>query len=313
MNLPLHTNARCVGRNSGVLLVATISFGLTTVCFGGPSEPPGKAEAKAGGGPGGVSLPALTARPNFLIGRALFENGKPVPEFEVGYEGGFGGGSSGEGRNGEYAVKNQHPDAIIVRNAQARIRIPFRGKTYVLPLAPVDNKPDDRGSDEWRADIQKGAVRDFIFKLTGTQPGHAVMDPAAVADSDAYDVKHGFRGQTVTVSLDAAVAQVGRTVEITLTPDGPLVDGSEAKTIRRSLHLKQPGGYYYLYDLPLGTYTVNARLTSAAASATPLHVKEHVIEDPFTGGDTPQDSVKITWTFDDHYKSINNPTLSISE
>ena len=69
------------------------------------------------------------------------------------------------------------------------------------------------------------------------------------------------------------------------------------KTVTRALHLKLPGSYYYLYDFPLGTYTATARLVAADGTATPLHVKEQV-EDPQPGGDTPQASVKVTWTFE---------------
>jgi hypothetical protein len=294
------------------LLLAT-GCGSKTSAQDDKPEAKTAAEAPAAKKPASLNLPALRIRPNYLVGHAVFEDGRPIPEFEVGYEGGFGGGSSGTGHNGQFEVKNQDPASIIVRNAEAKIHVPYRGKTYVLPLAPLDNKTDNQSSEEWRADIQQGASRDFIFRLTGTQPGHKPVDPASVADTDTYDVKHGFWGQTASVYLDPAVARVGNTVEITLVPDGPLIDGSAGKTITRALQLKEPGNNYYLYDLPLGTYAVTARLLSPGGAPKPLHLKEQVIDDPQSSGDTPQSSVKLTWTFDTHLQGINSPSLTVLE
>lgn len=232
--------------------------------------------------------------------------------FDVEFEGGFGGGGEGEGHDGAYAIKNQSPDVIVIRYAHARIHVSYRGAAYLLPLAPTDNKPDDMGADEWRADVQKGAVRDFIFKLTGTQPGHKVVDPASVPDNDSYDVKNGFWGQTVRVYLEDGVFQAGSTVEITLVPDGPLIDGSAGKTITRPIPLKEPGSYYYLYDLPLGTYTTTARLAVGGGAGVALHLREEVIDDPQPGSDTPQTAIKITWPSDPASHYVNTPLLRVS-
>jgi len=311
MDTPIRLKARGIGHTFTHVAVAAIGVAFAMGCSG-HAEPAATADATPVGGQGRGTLPAVSVRPNFLVGRAIFEDGRPIPEFDVAFEGGFGGGGEGEGRNGRYEVRNQSPDVIIVRYAHARIHIPYRGKTYVLPLAPIDNKPDNQSPEEWRGDIQKGAARDFIFKLTGIQPGHTVVDPASVAGNDSYDVKNGFWGQTAGISLDSGIVQVGNTVEITLTPDGPLIDGSAGKTITRALHLKEPGSNYYLYDLPLGTYKVTARLVAAGAPATPLHLKAQLMNNPEPESDTPQSSVKITWTCDAQCQSVNSPTLTIS-
>ena len=52
---------------------------------------------------------------------------------------------------------------------------------------------------------------------------------------------------------------------------------------------------------------------AAGGAAAALHLKEEVIDDPQPSGDKPQESVKMTWTFDDHLKAINSPVLKVSE
>src|SRR3546814_18808349 len=69
-------------------------------------------------------------------------------------------------------------------------------------------------------------------------------------------------------------------VELTLTPSGPLIDGSEGKT----LVLRQGDHYWvqfgYLEDIPIGRYTVTAILKNEAGPR-PLRIQDWHTEDAF--------------------------------
>src|SRR3546814_12056742 len=69
-------------------------------------------------------------------------------------------------------------------------------------------------------------------------------------------------------------------VELTLTPSGPLIDGSEGKT----LVLRQGDHYWvqfgYLEDIPIGRYPVTAILKNEAGPR-PLRIQDGHPEDQF--------------------------------
>lgn len=86
-----------------------------------------------------------------------------------------------------------------------------------------------------------GAVRDFVFRLTGPRS----------QDSDAFSTPLGATLE-VHPHPDRIVAQQ---VDIMLEPAGPLVDGSTGKKLVMPLE----DGSTDLRDIPLGYYTISAR------------------------------------------------------
>ena len=132
--------------------------------------------------------------------------------------------------DGSYRIKAQ-PGAWT---AEATIKKEYNGKTYTLEMHP-DNL--DSFSDE-------GAVRNFTWKLEGR------------SQENEYRYYGGF------IQLDTAIGFEGDLddVELTLTPDGPLIDGSQGRTLRL-----RPGDHYWvdrfqIQDVPIGRYTVRATL-----------------------------------------------------
>ncbi|MFC4454262.1 carboxypeptidase-like regulatory domain-containing protein [Deinococcus sonorensis] len=121
----------------------------------------------------------------------------------------------------------------------ARLSRAYHGTVYEFQLVP-----NDRSEFATRA----GAVRDFTWKLTGPRP-----------DGGSY-------GGTLWmfVAVNAPGFDLSR-VEVTLTPDGPIIDGSAGKVIRGFLQGSQ------LRDIPIGRYRVTARyLPEAGAPQTVL-------------------------------------------
>ncbi len=132
--------------------------------------------------------------------------------------------------DGTYRIKAQ-PGAW---RAYASFKKTYNGKTYSLDLHPdtIDSFDDT------------GAVRNFVWKLEGREPEN----------------EYNYYGGLVTIFQDTDFHDDMEDVELTLTPSGPLIDGSEGKT----LVLRQGGHYWvqfgYLQDIPIGRYTVTAIL-----------------------------------------------------
>lgn len=109
----------------------------------------------------------------------------------------------------------------------ARLSREYHGTVYQFQLVP-----NDRSEFATRT----GAVRDFTWKLAGKRP-----------DGGSYGGALWMYGAVNAPGLD-----LGR-VEVTLTPVGPIIDGSPGKVIRGFLVGSQ------LRDIPIGRYRVTAR------------------------------------------------------
>jgi len=137
------------------------------------------------------------------------------------------------GGDGTYRIRVQ-PGAW---RAHATFRKPYNGRTYHLELYPdsVDSFDDT------------GAVRNFTWKLEGRDP----------------DNEYGYYGGLVKVFTDFGFYEGMEDIELTLVPDGPLIDGSEGRTLVLRLEDHYWVQRAYLEDIPIGRYTITATLRSA--------------------------------------------------
>jgi hypothetical protein len=85
-----------------------------------------------------------------------------------------------------------------------------------------------------------GAIRNFTWKLNGPKPGG------------------GFYGSYVAVYPEPGSVFFMEDVALTLTPDGPLADGSAGQVITNGL-TDIGGGEDGINDVPVGQYTITAR------------------------------------------------------
>ncbi|RFS17550.1 carboxypeptidase-like regulatory domain-containing protein [Emticicia sp. C21] len=115
--------------------------------------------------------------------------------------------------------------------ASVQIQRNYQGQTYKFNLHP-DNAEPFAGNT--------GAVRNFSWKLSGAKP------------------EGGFYGSYVAVYPEPGAAFLMEDVELTLTPEGPLADGTTGKTITKSL-TDIGGGEDGIKDVPLGKYIIAAR------------------------------------------------------
>lgn len=131
--------------------------------------------------------------------------------------------------NGNYKIK-VHQGAWV---AYANFKKEYNGKTYSIQAYPEN-------TDSFTED---GAVRNFTWKLEG-------MDP-----NDSY-----YYGARVTVHSANDFWENDEDIELTFTPSGPLIDGSEGKTLVLRYGERYWEKYGYIEDIPVGRYIVTAIL-----------------------------------------------------
>jgi hypothetical protein len=128
---------------------------------------------------------------------------------------------------GEYSV------AVPIGSWKASVQIEkeFLGKKYKYDLHP-DNANPFAGVD--------GAIRNFTWKIKGAKPDG------------------GFYGSPVKAYGDLLSFINMQDVELTLTPDAALIDGSAGAVIKKRL-VDVGGGEYGIDDVPVGKYSITAK------------------------------------------------------
>jgi hypothetical protein len=117
--------------------------------------------------------------------------------------------------------------------ASARIEKSFAGKVYLFDLHPDNNEPFAGTA---------GATRNFVWKTSGKKPDGS-----------------GFYGSDIAVYGEPGFSFMMDDVELTLTPDGTIIDGSKGKTVTNSL-TDIGGGEDGIRDIPIGKYSITAKL-----------------------------------------------------
>lgn len=136
-------------------------------------------------------------------------------------------------------------------HATARIKRKFNGKTFAFDLEPDTDDPFDGA---------EGAVRDFVWKLTGDYGDNRQHGSKLLFYFASYEDP-----QTPEAPLEQ------EKVEFTLTPDGPLVDGSEGQaSVRRG---QSTGDGFAVTDLPVARYRIEARYGADGEARRPLLVR----------------------------------------
>lgn len=216
--------------------------------------------------PPNPTFPALARKPGFARGYAKFADGKPIVGANiilwVSAAGGFRTDVKGKtNAQGLYEI----PLSIgICEIVNADCKVTYNGATYVLPLHPVDGEFDQFNSTT-------GGIDHLTLRTYG---------PGKDADTSPKFGENYYGGHLRTVY--SGMGQ-GGTIEIKLTPQGPLLGGVKGRT----LVFRFPNGASenYLNDVPLGRYTLTARLLDDG-EALPIRVNK------LFGGE-PSSSVQV--------------------
>ena len=191
---------------------------------------------------GSVAAATPPAERGYATGKVIDSRGSPVSGARIlldntMFYASYLHGSTAQ--DGTYRIKMQ-PGAW---KAQASLKTTYNGRSYTLPLHPDNAEAFDD-------------VRDFSWKLEGRVP-----------DSD-----YAYYGGFIQLTDDFDFNDMAD-VELTLTPSGPLIDGSEGRTLRL-----RPGDHYWVgryqvEDIPIGRYLVRATLVGAGGPR-PLHIQD---------------------------------------
>ena len=189
-------------------------------------------------------------------------------------------------------------------------------------MHPLDGKTDGGfgGKNEYQGHSGPGAVRDFVLRIHGVRPGCAEYAGQEVSSSDSINLRRAFYGGSVTLDLSegnghrygsdlGSTFVPGSLIEVTLTPTGPLLDGSTARLLHRRVPLQKPHFTYYLYDLPLGAYTADAELIGPDGVPTPL-----LLELGLIGPTSKSPSVPVSWAplrYDASNKTLGRPLIKV--
>ena len=188
----------------------------------------------------------LEAKNGYATGKVVDGRGEPLAGARIlldnsVYYASYIHGSTRE--DGSYRIKVP-PGAW---KADASIRKDYHGRTYTLELHP-DSIDSFDGS---------GAVRNFVWKLEGRP----------------QDNDYGYYGGFIQLSTDLDFDSDLEDIELTLVPDGPLIDGSTGRTLRLRLGDRYWVDRYQVEDVPIGRYRVTAMLRGDGGDR-PLRIQD---------------------------------------
>jgi hypothetical protein len=152
------------------------------------------------------------------------------------------------GPDGRYKASSSVQNASASYKIEAFLEVDYNGQTVCPKLAMPD--PNDYTSFT----LDEGTERNFQWQLSG-QVGN-------------YE---NFFGGTISIWNSSQFSDTSKAVELTLTPTGPLLDGSEGSVIVQEV---LPGNMETssLNDIPVGPYTLEAALIGHDDSRTPINV-----------------------------------------
>lgn len=175
--------------------------------------------------------------PGTVVGRAVTAAGKPIAGAKIWVKPVVTTGlyETRTDANGYYVASGLPPVGYRVYGWH---EVEYRGERFCLRLGhkdPADYSP---------LNPAKGATRDLVWRTQGR-----------IEDVELYS-DMGYFGGSVAVMNELSVPARNAPLEFTLTPAGPLIDGSAGKTLTR-----KPNAEGYLLDVPVGVYKVTATVT----------------------------------------------------
>jgi hypothetical protein len=196
------------------------SFAGTSGAPASPSATPSATATATLSSAGTATAPATATAPGTVVGTVLDTAGRPLGEAHIWVE--TQGliatpGRATTGDDGRYRVDGLFDQFVYRAHAWAAVR--YRDRDWCVQIAPSPATGSETfiGGD--------GAVRDFRWRLSGP------VDGSGVAETE----EGHWWGATIRIFTSYSDDDYSRKVELTLEPDGPLLDGSAGETVVRTV------------------------------------------------------------------------------
>lgn len=247
-----------------VRTLALALLALTASACGGTSGPttPGPIPP----GPVTPGQPAPTApTPHTVKGVVLNERGAPVENADIIVEPAMFRGTvftttNAAGTYRSIALPAQANPYFVY----AYKKLTYHGKPYCVRMAGEGHAYQDAFN------ATPGVIRNFRWKLTGASDMSADS-----SGSEHWGASLAFDN---TSTEDDMFVDWDARIEVTLLPDGPLIDGSEGRPL--TLITTVAAG---LQDIPAGYYRLSATLIRDDGSRAPLQVSTSNLESRLAG------------------------------
>jgi hypothetical protein len=217
------------------------------------------------------SFPTLAVKPNYVRGYVKDLKGKPLQGAVIGVRstsaGGFYSGASAKtDAKGYYEVQAPWGAAHFYA---AGYTIDWGEGRAALGLHPADGEASQFAT-------ANGLVENWVLVHYG------IGDRDKASEQPHYS--GNYYGGSFTVSYSVADSRPifandyslpdGSEIELTLTPEGPLLDGSKGRVfvLRRPV-TSSTASLFYVNNIPLGQYKLQARLIQGGSKA-PMRIKE---------------------------------------
>jgi len=232
----------------------------------------------------------IAARSGHIVGRAVTIDGAPIPSFTIlysGFEDGklaatYADGSlaetintSAQGQNGRYSIKVP-PGAYRV---SGYVTYHYHGNIYNFDMY-LENEPAHHDYSGLGLDkLGRGLVRNFRLSMTGKKPGADEGYEEGYYDAytgglikiDPEEVEYTIGGPNPPNLV--AEYPADSKIEMTLVPQGPLVDRTTGSTVVQSIRLGDYGKWFScLRAIPVGQYSATARLVTPDGESIPLRL-----------------------------------------
>jgi Carboxypeptidase regulatory-like domain len=171
-----------------------------------------------------------------VSGRALDTKGKPIANAKIWVKPVVTTGlySTRTDANGRYLATGLPPVGYRVLGWFER---EYQGQRYCLRLGHPN------ATDYTPLNPANGATRDLVWRIQGR-----------IEDTEPYS-DTGYFGGSISIMSENYIPARNTTLEFTLVPTKPLIDGSSGKTL-----IRKPNSEGYILDVPVGVYKVTATM-----------------------------------------------------
>ncbi|MDB5045588.1 MAG: hypothetical protein JWQ08_1638 [Deinococcus sp.] len=239
-------------RNGLVKVTGTVKNGVLQGAYdlNGPGTVVMQKAASASGQNAAASSTSNFAKPTPYVLKGTVKNpaGQPIAGVEVWADNTLYANMNALGKTdaqGHFVIPLPK-DQLGTWRAGSRYRTVYQNQAYELDL---------RVSDESAFSADKGAVRDFTLLTSGPRGDH-------------------YWGGTVWAYISTRGGNFeAKSVEYTLTPIGPLIDGSAGQVLKRRVDGNT------IVDIPIGKYRVTARYVPKEGAAVDMLLKSPQLDE----------------------------------